>query len=229
MMDSVMSLAVTPGGREPSTRTCMFFDFFWMSVWVASTCSTSEVPIPSAKAPNAPCVAVWLSPHTIVIPGCVKTLFRADDVDDALPGIFHVEKFDTEFRRIGTQGFDLEARFRIRYAECPRLCGDVVIRHRQSRIRPPHGTARHPQTFESLRAGDLVHEVAVDIDEAGAVLALMDKVRIPDLVVECPWSIHRSLSRPRLTYGDQPLALLAGLRRVVFSRMRAAFPVRPRK
>ena len=42
------------------------------SVWVASTCSTSEVPIPIASAPNAPCVEVWLSPHTTVIPGCVS-------------------------------------------------------------------------------------------------------------------------------------------------------------
>ena len=38
---------------------------------VASTCSTSLVPIPKASAPNAPCVAVWLSPQTIVMPGCV--------------------------------------------------------------------------------------------------------------------------------------------------------------
>ncbi len=39
--------------------------------WVASTCSTSEVPMPKASAPKAPCVEVWLSPQTIVIPGCV--------------------------------------------------------------------------------------------------------------------------------------------------------------
>ena len=31
-----------------------FFDFFWTKVCVAKTCSTSEVPIPKAKAPNAP-------------------------------------------------------------------------------------------------------------------------------------------------------------------------------
>src|SRR3954468_13124942 len=41
------------------------------SVCVASTCSTSLVPMPKASAPNAPCVAVWLSPQTIVMPGCV--------------------------------------------------------------------------------------------------------------------------------------------------------------
>ena len=41
------------------------------SVCVASTCSTSDVPTPNASAPNAPCVDVWLSPQTMVIPGCV--------------------------------------------------------------------------------------------------------------------------------------------------------------
>ena len=28
-------------------------------------------PVPTANAPNAPCVAVWLSPHTITFPGWV--------------------------------------------------------------------------------------------------------------------------------------------------------------
>ena len=50
----------------------MFFAFFWISVCVASTCSTSEVPMPCASAPNAPCVEVWLSPQTMVVPGSVK-------------------------------------------------------------------------------------------------------------------------------------------------------------
>ena len=27
--------------------------------------------MPKARAPNAPCVLVWLSPQTIVLPGCV--------------------------------------------------------------------------------------------------------------------------------------------------------------
>ena len=39
---------------------------------VASTWPTSLVPMPNASAPNAPCVAVWLSPHTMVMPGCVS-------------------------------------------------------------------------------------------------------------------------------------------------------------
>ena len=38
---------------------------------MASTCSTSLVPIPNASAPNAPWVAVCESPQTIVMPGWV--------------------------------------------------------------------------------------------------------------------------------------------------------------
>ena len=72
MIDRVMSLAVTPSGRLPVTSTFMFFAFRWISVWVASTCSTSEVPMPCASAPKAPWVAVWLSPQTMVMPGWVS-------------------------------------------------------------------------------------------------------------------------------------------------------------
>ena len=44
---------------------------FWTMHCVASTCSTSLVPMPKASAPKAPCVEVCESPQTIVMPGCV--------------------------------------------------------------------------------------------------------------------------------------------------------------
>src|SRR3546814_21040970 len=37
-----------------------------------STCSTSDVPMPNASDPNAPCVEVCESPQTIVMPGWVR-------------------------------------------------------------------------------------------------------------------------------------------------------------
>src|SRR3546814_1199039 len=46
MMAKAMSFAVTPGPSWPLTRTSIFFAGFCASVCVASTCSTSEVPIP---------------------------------------------------------------------------------------------------------------------------------------------------------------------------------------
>ena len=72
MTASAKSLAPTPGAGSPSMRTRKFFAFFWRSVWVASTCSTSEVPMPCASAPKAPWVEVWLSPQTMVMPGWVR-------------------------------------------------------------------------------------------------------------------------------------------------------------
>ena len=49
--------------------------------------------MPNASDPNAPCVEVWESPQTIVMPGCVVPLLRADDVDDTLSaGIDIVER-----------------------------------------------------------------------------------------------------------------------------------------
>ena len=55
---STTSLAVTPLLREPSILTSIFFIFFCIRHCVASTCSTSDVPIPCARAPKAPCVDV---------------------------------------------------------------------------------------------------------------------------------------------------------------------------
>ena len=71
MMPRITSLAVTPVWSEPSTRTSMVLGLNCRSVCVASTCSTSLVPMPMANAPNAPWVEVWLSPHTITLPGWV--------------------------------------------------------------------------------------------------------------------------------------------------------------
>ena len=68
----IMSFAVSPAGKLPSNSSSIVFGFCCGSVCVASTCSTSDVPIPNASAPNAPWVDVWLSPHTIVIPGRVR-------------------------------------------------------------------------------------------------------------------------------------------------------------
>ena len=66
---------------------------------VASTWPTSVVPMPKARAPNAPCVEVWLSPQTIVLPGCVIAKLRPDDVHDAAAAVLQVEQLDAELLR----------------------------------------------------------------------------------------------------------------------------------
>lgn len=59
-------------GSSPSTVIAMVLNGASGSVWVASTCSTCEVPMPNASAPKAPCVEVCESPQTTVVPGWVS-------------------------------------------------------------------------------------------------------------------------------------------------------------
>ena len=58
MMPSARSLAVTPSGSEPEVWTFIVSGLFCGRHCVASTCSTSLVPMPNASAPKAPCVLV---------------------------------------------------------------------------------------------------------------------------------------------------------------------------
>ncbi len=75
MIASTTSLLVTPGRSRPSsdvTVMAIVLNGLSGNVWVASTCSTSDVPMPNAMAPNAPWVEVWESPQTTVMPGWVS-------------------------------------------------------------------------------------------------------------------------------------------------------------
>ncbi len=65
-------MAVTEEDRRPSMVTAKVFGRAASRHCVASTCPTSLVPMPKARAPKAPCVLVWLSPQTMVRPGCVS-------------------------------------------------------------------------------------------------------------------------------------------------------------
>ena len=83
-------------------------------VWVAITCSTSEVPMPKASAPKAPWVEVWESPQTMVMPGWVSPApgrsrgrCPAGLANEAVDG-------HTEVGGVLLQGHDLRARQRCR-------------------------------------------------------------------------------------------------------------------
>jgi hypothetical protein len=68
----IRSLAVTPSRSRPANSAAKAFGRRCSRHCVAITWPTSLVPMPKASAPNAPWVLVWLSPQTIVKPGCVS-------------------------------------------------------------------------------------------------------------------------------------------------------------
>jgi hypothetical protein len=59
-----------------------------------------------------------------------------------------------------------------------------MIGHGQREIGPAHRAPGDAKPLERLRAGHLMDEVAIDIDQAGAVIAPRDDMRVPDFLVE---------------------------------------------
>jgi uncharacterized protein YijF (DUF1287 family) len=92
-----------------------------------------------------------------------------------------------------------------------------VVDDGQRLVRGVDLAAGHAQALEGLRAGDLMDEVAVDIEQAGAVLLPVDDVVVEDLVVERAWrtaaesqigqTVHYDPAYTRIAYpmGDVPL------------------------
>ena len=161
-----------------------------------------------------------------------EALFRPDHMDDALADIIHGEERHAEFGGVAGQGLDLNAGFLILDSSRAVGCRNVVVGDGERAVRGPNRAARGAQTFEGLRARHLVNEMPVDIDQTGTVVLAMHDMRIPDLVKQGLWRRHVFLHKAA---GE--VVILAGpcrqeedaSRVVVFSAMRAALPVRPRR
>ena len=110
--------------------------------------------------------------------------FRTDDVDDALTRVEDRNVGNPEFLDVRFQRLDLNAA--VLFLDVGGNAGadgrDVMIGDRDRQIGPAQLAPSHAQAFERLRAGDLMHEVAVDIEDAGAVRKALDDVAVPDFV-----------------------------------------------
>ena len=113
-----------------------------------------------------------------------EALLRADDVDDALAAVELVVIFEAEIAGVLGERLDLGDAFRVLVGLRAVGGRDVVIDDREGLLGVAHLAAAQAQALEGLRARHLVDEVAVDIEEAGAVRLPVDDVVVPDLVVE---------------------------------------------
>src|SRR5690606_29043394 len=83
------------------------------------------------------------------------------------------------------QSFNLNAGFFVLDAVLAVRRGrHVVVDNGQRLFRLANLAARQTQAFERLRARDFVHEVAVDVEQAGAVVLTINNVVVENLVVE---------------------------------------------
>jgi hypothetical protein len=153
---------------------------------VASTCSTSEVPIPNARQAKAPCVLVWESPHTTVIPGsvapcsgpitCTMPCRASRNGKYALApcSLMFASSVSTCVREIGS---------RMPWSQC--CVGVLWSAVAYDRIDSPGSAPGELEAFEGLRTGDFMHQVPVDVDQRRAFAVLAHEVARPELIVEC--------------------------------------------
>ena len=113
-----------------------------------------------------------------------EALLRSDDVDDALALVELVVIFEPEIARILRQHRDLLGAFRIGIGQFAIGGRHVVVDHGERLVRRAHLASRIAQALEGLRRRHLMHEMPVDIEQAGAVGLLVDQMVVPDLVVE---------------------------------------------
>lgn len=113
-----------------------------------------------------------------------KALLGADDVHDALALVVLVVIFDAEFLGVLRHHPHLLDAFGIGIRLGTVGGRDVVIDHGQRLLRRVHLAPRRAQAFERLRRGYLVHQMAIDIEQAGAVICFVHQMVVPDLVVQ---------------------------------------------
>ena len=123
--------------------------------------------------------------------GLSQAQLRTDDVHDPLLDIAERVQRNAELLAVVTQRIDLGLGDRIGDRQLDVLRRDVVVLGRQREI----GTAnrpvvRVPQTVEGLRAGDLVDEVEVDVEQVRLALRMPDNVIRPYLL--CQRASHRT-------------------------------------
>ena len=113
-----------------------------------------------------------------------ETLLRPDDVDDALALVELVVILDAEVGGVLGERLDLDAAVVVGDAVGAVRGRHVVVDDGERLFRRADLAAGHAQSLEGLRACDLVDQVAVDVEDAGAVFGALDDVVLEDLVVK---------------------------------------------
>jgi hypothetical protein len=117
-----------------------------------------------------------------------RTLFRSDDMNNAVTDVVHLEFSDAVLVAIVVEGLHLQTRNRVGNGSDTALAlrgrRYVVVRGRDVGINAPRLAPGQTQAFKGLRRGHFVNDVTVDVDQRRPIVALFDQVRIPKFVVK---------------------------------------------
>ena len=193
---STRSLAVTPSGRLPLTVTAIVFGRACGSVWVASTCSTSDWC--RCRRPARRTRRGWR---------CGSRRRRSSCPAGSGPAAGRRRaRCPGRGRRAGAAGRRTPSQLRRSVSTWVRLTGSAIGLSQSSvgtlwssvaMVRSGRRTvpAGEPQAVEGLRAGHLVEQVEVDVEQVGLAVGAADDVLVPDLLGQGP--AHGLLLRAR--------------------------------
>ena len=141
-----------------------------------------------------------------------EALLGPDHMDDALALVALGKIFDAEISGVLRQRLDLDAAFLFLDALRAVRGRDIVIHHGQCLFRRADLAAGQAEAFKSLRGGDLMHEMAIDIEQAGPIRLTIDHMVLEDLVVQggrrahrcSPW--HHLVGVPWFGFPDKDMA-----------------------
>jgi hypothetical protein len=140
--------------------------------------------MPKASAPKAPWVEVWESPQTMVRPGRVNP--NSGPMTWTMPwrSSTQAEQGDTEFIAVLLQRLHLGPGDGILDVQAVFGGGHIVVHGGEGQVGPAKFSSGQAQALEGLRAGDLVHQVAIDVEQAVPSPVPAPRGR-PDFFEEC--------------------------------------------
>ena len=144
-------------------------------------------------------------------PGADQSLFRKDDVLDALAAVEQADQFDPEVATVALDVVDLRSGLRIGDRTHAQGRGRVDVIDDRERARwPADRTLRLAQRGERLGARVLVQDVAIDVQEQMPIIEPAHRVGVDDLVVERAggvWArIHQRIIRRAQKAGEAAYA-----------------------
>jgi hypothetical protein len=121
-----------------------------------------------------------------------RPVLRPDDVNNPLAQVAERKVgLGSVLAHVPVERVDLHARGRIGDALVPVLRRSVVVRCGDDRAHAPGLAAGELEPFVGLRAGHLVHEVPIDVEQRRAVALGANDVTRPQLVVQRLGGGHR--------------------------------------
>ena len=202
MTARITSLAVTPAGSSPSTSTAIHFGRrLRQRLGGQDVLDLARADAEGERAERAVRRRVAVAADDRHARQRAA-LLGADDVDDALAGVAHREVGDAELGRVLAQHLDLAGRDRVGDRLVDVLGRDVVVLGRDRQLGAAHPAAAEAQAVERLRAGDLVDEVQVDVEEVGLARRRAHEVALPHLLRQGSWCavLSTCVSHPEIVF-----------------------------